>query len=89
MFEGLMPVLITPFDEEGELDLRATEAVVERHIEAGVNGISALGSTGEFSHLDHRGRGHDLVLARSTASPTTPRASERTASSLFRLTTGR
>ena len=52
MFEGLMPALITPFDEDGELDLRATEAVVERHIEAGVDGISALGSTGEFSHLD-------------------------------------
>ena len=32
MFEGLMPALITPSDEEGELDLRATEAVVERHI---------------------------------------------------------
>jgi 2-dehydro-3-deoxy-D-pentonate aldolase len=51
MFEGLMPALVTPFDEDGEIDLRATEAVVERHIEAGVDGISALGSTGEFSHL--------------------------------------
>ena len=40
MFEGLMPALVTPFDEEGELDLQATEAVVERHIEAGVDGIS-------------------------------------------------
>jgi dihydrodipicolinate synthase/N-acetylneuraminate lyase len=51
MFEGLMPALVTPFDEDGEIDLRATEAVVERYIEAGVDGISALGSTGEFSHL--------------------------------------
>jgi 2-dehydro-3-deoxy-D-pentonate aldolase len=51
MFEGLMPALVTPFDEDGELDLRAAGAVVERHIEAGVDGISALGSTGEFSHL--------------------------------------
>src|ERR687894_14015 len=47
-----MSALITPFDEEGELDLQATEAIVERHIEAGVDGISALGSTGEVSHLD-------------------------------------
>ncbi len=46
-----MPALVTPFDEDGEIDLQATEAVVERHIEAGVDGISALGSTGEFSHL--------------------------------------
>lgn len=51
MFSGLIPAMVTPFDERGELDLKATEAVVERFIEAGVDGISALGSTGEFSHL--------------------------------------
>jgi 2-dehydro-3-deoxy-D-pentonate aldolase len=34
MFGGLMPAMVTPFDERGELDLRATEAVVERFIEA-------------------------------------------------------
>jgi dihydrodipicolinate synthase/N-acetylneuraminate lyase len=51
MFSGLMPAMVTPFDERGELDLAATEAVVERFIEAGVNGISPLGSTGEASHL--------------------------------------
>ena len=46
-----MPVMGTPFDERGEVDLGATEAVVERFIEAGVDGISPLGSTGEASHL--------------------------------------
>ena len=51
MFRGLMPAMVTPFDERGELDLEAIEAVVERFIEAGVDGISPLGSTGEFSHL--------------------------------------
>jgi 4-hydroxy-tetrahydrodipicolinate synthase len=51
MFRGLMPAMITPFDERGEVDLGATEAVIERFIEAGVDGISPLGSTGEFSHL--------------------------------------
>lgn len=51
MFEGLMPAMVTPFDERGELDLAATEAIVERFIEAGVSGISPLGSTGEASHL--------------------------------------
>lgn len=52
MFKGLMPALVTPFDEQGELDLRATGEILERHIEAGVDGVVALGSTGEFSHLD-------------------------------------
>jgi 4-hydroxy-tetrahydrodipicolinate synthase len=51
VFEGLMPAMVTPFDERGEPDLAAAEAIVERFLEAGVGGISALGSTGEFSHL--------------------------------------
>ena len=51
MFSGLMPAMVTPFDERGEVDLEATEAVVERFVEAGVSGISPLGSTGESTHL--------------------------------------
>ena len=51
MFSGLMPAMVTPFDERGEIDFTATEAVVERFVEAGVDGISPLGSTGEASHL--------------------------------------
>ena len=51
MFSGLIPAMVTPFDERGDADLGATEALVERFIEAGVDGISPLGSTGEASHL--------------------------------------
>ena len=51
MFTGLMPAMVTPFDEREEVDLQVTEAVVERLIEARVDGIVALGSNGEFSHL--------------------------------------
>jgi dihydrodipicolinate synthase/N-acetylneuraminate lyase len=51
MFGGLMPAMVTPFDEQGELDLAATEAMAERSIEASVSGISPLGSTGEATHL--------------------------------------
>ena len=64
MFSGLMPAMVMPFDEHGEVDLRATEAVVERFIEAGVSGVSPLGSTGEFSHLlaDERKRFLEEVI---------------------------
>jgi 4-hydroxy-tetrahydrodipicolinate synthase len=58
MFSGLMPAMVTPFDERGEVDLRAAEAVVERLIDAGVDGISPLGSTGESSHLTGDERKH-------------------------------
>jgi 2-dehydro-3-deoxy-D-pentonate aldolase len=51
MFSGLIPAMVTPFDDRGEVDLRATEAVVEHLIDAKVDGISPLGSTGESSHL--------------------------------------
>jgi dihydrodipicolinate synthase/N-acetylneuraminate lyase len=51
MFSGLMPAMVTPFDERGEVDLRATKAVIEWFIEAGVSGISSLGNTSEFWHL--------------------------------------
>lgn len=51
MFSGLMPALVTPFDETGEIDLAAAEAVIERNVAAGVSGVVALGSTGEFPHL--------------------------------------
>src|SRR5918998_1692723 len=64
MFKGLMPAMVTPFDDRGEVDLAATEAVIERFIEAGVDGISPLGSTGEFSHLtgDERKRFAEEVV---------------------------
>src|ERR687886_1424816 len=51
MFSGLMPAMVTPFDEHGEMDPRTTQGVIERLIDAGVDGIVALGSNGEFSHL--------------------------------------
>jgi dihydrodipicolinate synthase/N-acetylneuraminate lyase len=47
MFSRLMPAMVTPLDEGGEVDLGAAEAVVERFVEARVSGISPLGSTGE------------------------------------------
>jgi hypothetical protein len=65
MFSGLMPAMVTPFDERGEVDLAATEAVVERFIEAGVDGISPLGSTGSGVTKGSPGRCGD-ALRRST-----------------------
>lgn len=51
MFTGLMPAMVTPFDEREEMDFEAARAVIDRFVEAGVDGVSILGSTGEFSHV--------------------------------------
>ena len=56
MFEGIHTALITPF-RRGELDEDALRALVERQIEAGIDGLVPCGSTGEsatLSHLEHR-----------------------------------
>src|SRR5215212_7327155 len=64
MFDGLMPAMVTPFDNRGEVDLDATEAIIGRFIEADVSGISPLGSTGEATHLtfDERKRFAEEVV---------------------------
>ena len=56
MLDGIMPAMVTPFDGRGEIDPQATEAVVERCIEAGVDGLSILGSTGEFLSMSREER---------------------------------
>ena len=45
--EGSWPALITPFDEDGEVNLDALRRLLDFHIEFGSNGVLLLGSTGE------------------------------------------
>ena len=52
MFEGVMTALITPF-RDGAVDEDALRGLVERQIEAGVDGLVPCGSTGESATLSH------------------------------------
>ncbi|RGE24373.1 4-hydroxy-tetrahydrodipicolinate synthase [Leucobacter sp. wl10] len=49
---GVLTALATPFDADENLDLRLLRKVVDRSVDAGVDGVVAGGSTGEFSALD-------------------------------------
>ncbi|MGH9490389.1 MAG: dihydrodipicolinate synthase family protein [Terriglobales bacterium] len=49
--QGVYSVLPTPFDPAGALDLASLRRVVERFLQAGVNGFTALGVTGEVARL--------------------------------------
>jgi 4-hydroxy-tetrahydrodipicolinate synthase len=49
--EGVFSVLPTPFLEDGALDLASLRRVVDLYIAAGVNGLTALGVTGEVARL--------------------------------------
>jgi len=47
MLQGIIPPLVTPFDERDEVDEKGLRAVVRFMIEAGVHGLAVCGSTGE------------------------------------------
>jgi len=56
VFEGVLTALATPF-RDGEIDEPALRNLVDRQIEAGVDGLVPCGSTGEsatLSHAEHR-----------------------------------
>lgn len=54
--QGVYSVLPTPFDAAGGLDLASLRRVVDRFLQAGVNGFTALGVTGEVARLTGRER---------------------------------
>ena len=62
--EGVYSVLPTPFTASGEVDEASLRRVVDLFIAAGVNGVTALGVTGEVARLDdvERHRVLDVVV---------------------------
>jgi 4-hydroxy-tetrahydrodipicolinate synthase len=50
-FSGIYTALITPF-RNGEIDVPAFKALIDRQVAAGVNGIVPVGTTGESPTLD-------------------------------------
>ena len=53
MFKGSLPAMITPFDQNGDLDLDTLKKLVDWHVEQGSNGLVPVGTTGESPTLDH------------------------------------
>ncbi len=51
MFSGSWVALLTPFNNEGEVDFDSIKSLVEYHVEAGTDGIVAVGTTGESATL--------------------------------------
>jgi 4-hydroxy-tetrahydrodipicolinate synthase len=56
-FEGVYSVLATPFQGGGDVDLASLRKVVDLTVGAGVDGVTALGVTGEVARLSERERG--------------------------------
>ncbi|WP_322997769.1 4-hydroxy-tetrahydrodipicolinate synthase [Castellaniella sp.] len=58
--EGILVPIITPFTADGQVNAQALTQLVNRFVEAGVAGIVACGTTGEYYALNDEER--DLVL---------------------------
>ncbi|MHC4069988.1 MAG: 4-hydroxy-tetrahydrodipicolinate synthase [Planctomycetota bacterium] len=52
MFTGAMVALVTPF-QDGEIDFRTLDELVDFHLESGIDGIVPVGTTGESPTLTH------------------------------------
>jgi 4-hydroxy-2-oxoglutarate aldolase len=52
-FKGIIPPMVTPFDDTGAIRYDAFERNIEKYIEAGVEGYLVLGSNGESVYLEH------------------------------------
>jgi 4-hydroxy-tetrahydrodipicolinate synthase len=50
-FQGVFSVLPTPFHDDGSLDLDSLKKVVDLYMSAGIDGVTALGVTGEVARL--------------------------------------
>src|SRR5438132_11271555 len=66
MFRGTFTALVTPF-REGAIDFNALQNLIESQIAAGIDGIIAVGTTGESPTLTHDERKEVIRCAIETA----------------------
>lgn len=87
--EGVCPAIVTPFDEDGDVDYEALGDVIDHVEDGGVDGIVPCGSTGESATLTHEehkrvveyaveNASHDTRVIAGTGSNSTHEALELT-----------
>src|SRR4249920_3574333 len=50
-FHGVFPYLVSPIDASGEVKAEVLARLCDDLIQAGIHGLTPLGSTGEFAYL--------------------------------------
>jgi len=53
MISGVLTALVTPFDNDGKLDMRALDRIVDFQMEHGVDALVPVGTTGESPTVSH------------------------------------
>lgn len=62
LLNGIVPPVLTPMDDEGNLDLASLDAIVDHLIEHGCTALFVLGSSGQVAYLTDEQR--DIVIGR-------------------------
>jgi N-acetylneuraminate lyase len=66
-FKGIIPALLTPFDENDKLNENELKKLIERNIAQGVSGFYVAGSTGEAFLLSMEERKRVMQIVKETA----------------------
>jgi 4-hydroxy-tetrahydrodipicolinate synthase len=89
MFTGAMVALITPF-QDGEVDFRTIDELIDFHLDNGTDGIVPVGTTGEcptLSHEEHKQVIERVVKAVSGHVPVIAGAGSNSTAEAIELTT--
>lgn len=70
--EGILPALITPFDNEGNIDYSALKKIVEKQLADGVHGFAVLGTSGEYYAMNHKERADILTFVKEVVNGRVP-----------------
>lgn len=62
-FKGVIASQVTPFDEAGEVDEKRLRELIERQLDAGVDGFLIAGNCGEFTNLTDEERLRAVAVA--------------------------
>ena len=65
-FKGVIPALLTPFDQNNNVNEKALKKLIERNIDQGVNGFYVTGSTGEAFMLTEKERRDVMRIVKET-----------------------
>jgi len=71
-FHGVFPYLVSPIDGEGRIKTDVLSRLCDDLIEAGVHGLTPLGSTGEFAYLNRAQREAVVQATIQTAAKRVP-----------------
>ena len=71
-FKGVIPYLVTPVDEDGNVLGDVLDRLCVDLIESGVHGLTPLGSTGEFAYLNDSQRRRAVDITVSAANHRVP-----------------